>query len=107
MDKKTLKKCQQIVSFFHGSHRAGAALRDEIKKFFTGANLKSSVKTHWSTSWDVCEAILYLENNIKCVSIFYFLKFFLLIYYYFFLYFIAIQHLATGRELHKYLEYER
>lgn len=70
--KKTLKKCQQIVSFFHGSHRAGVALRDEIKKFFTGANLKSSVKTCWSTSWDVCEAILRLENNIKCVSIFYF-----------------------------------
>ena len=44
MGKKTLKKCQQIVSFFHGSHRAEVALRDEIKKFFTGANLKSSVK---------------------------------------------------------------
>jgi len=79
--KKTLKKCQ-LVSFFHGSYRAGAALHDEIKKFFTGANLKSSVKTRWSTFWNVYEAILRLENNIKRVSIFYFLKLFLLIYYF-------------------------
>lgn len=73
--KKTLQKCQQIISFFHGSHRAGAALRNEITKSFAGANLKSSVKTRWSTCWDVCESILRLENNIKCVSIFLFLFF--------------------------------
>jgi hypothetical protein len=73
--KKTLQKCQRIISFFQGSHRAGAALRDEIKKFFAGANLKSSVKTRWSTSWDVCESILRLENNIKYVSIFIFFIF--------------------------------
>ena len=65
---EVLKKCQKIVSFFHGSHRAGAALRDEIKTSL-GGNLKSSVKTRWSTAWDVCESILRLENNIKCVSI--------------------------------------
>lgn len=68
--KTTLQKCQKIISFFHGSHRAGAALRDEIKNSFLGGNLKSSVKTRWSTAWDVCESILRLENGIKCVSIF-------------------------------------
>jgi hypothetical protein len=68
--KTTLQKCQKIISFFHRSHRAGDALRNEIKKSFLGGNLKSSVKTRWSTAWDVCESILRLENGIKCVSIF-------------------------------------
>lgn len=66
--RKVLQKCQKVISFFHGSHRAGAALRDEIKTSL-GGNLKSSVKTRWSTAWDVCESILRLENNIKCVCI--------------------------------------
>ncbi|CAJ0768379.1 1549_t:CDS:2, partial [Entrophospora sp. SA101] len=53
--KKTLKKCQKIVSFFHKSHCAGAALHEEIiNSLVFGGNLKSSVKTRWSTSWDVC-----------------------------------------------------
>lgn len=69
--KNTLQKCQQIVSFFHNAHRAGEALCDEIiSSFSIGGNLKSSVKTRWSTVWDVCEAILRLENCIKLVSIF-------------------------------------
>lgn len=77
--KKTLKKCQKIVSFFHKSHCAGAALCDEIiNSLVFGGNLKSSVKTHWSTSWDVCESILCLETNIKFVSI---LKFFFIFFY--------------------------
>lgn len=67
--KKTLQKCQKIISFFHDTHRAGSALRNDIIKSFSGANLKSSVKTRWSTAWDVCESILRLENNIKFVSI--------------------------------------
>ena len=68
--KKTLKKCQKIVSFFHKSHCAGAALREEIiNSLVFGGNLKSSVKTRWSTSWDVCESILRLETNIKFASI--------------------------------------
>jgi hypothetical protein len=67
--KKVLQKCQKIISFFHGSHRAGAALCDEIKKSFSGGNLKSSTKTRWSTAWDVCESILRLETSIKFVSI--------------------------------------
>lgn len=68
--KNTLKKCQQIVSFFHNAHRAGEALRDEIiSSFSIGGNLKSSVKTRWSTVWDVCESVLRLENSIKLVSI--------------------------------------
>ena len=79
--KTTLQKCQQIISFFHKAHRAGAALREEIiSSFSTGGNLKSLVKTRWSTAWDVCESILRLENNIKLVSIFKVL-FFNLIYY--------------------------
>jgi hypothetical protein len=68
--KKTLQKCQKIVSFFHDGHRAGDALRKEIKSSFSKGGLKSSVKTRWSTAWDVCESILHLENNIKLVSIF-------------------------------------
>jgi len=68
--KKILQKCQRIVSFFHDSHHAGAALRDEIiHSLIFGGNLKSSVKTRWSTSWDVCESILRLETSIKFVSI--------------------------------------
>jgi hypothetical protein len=75
--KKVLQKCQKIISFFNSSHRAGAALRSEITSF-SGGNLKSSVKTRWSTAWDACDSILRLENNIKYVST----KFlFLLIYY--------------------------
>ena len=38
--KKVLQKCQKIISFFHGSHRAGAALCDEIKKSFFGRKFK-------------------------------------------------------------------
>ena len=68
--KETLQKCQKIVSFFHDGHRAGDALRKEIKSSFSKGGLKSSVKTRWSTAWDVCESILHLENNIKLVSIF-------------------------------------
>jgi Protein of unknown function (DUF 659) len=68
--KKTLQKCQIIVSFFHNVHRAGAALHNEIKNSFSKGNLKSSVKTRWSTAWDVCDSILCLENSIKYVSIF-------------------------------------
>ena len=68
--KTTLKRCQKVVSFFHSAHRAGAALREDIINSFTsGGNLKSSVKTRWSTAWDVCESILRLENSIKFVSI--------------------------------------
>ena len=69
--KITLQKCQQIISFFYKAHRAGAALCDEIiTSFSIGGNLKSSIKTRWSTAWDVCESILHLENSIKLVSIF-------------------------------------
>ena len=68
--KQILKKSQKIISFFHSSHRAGAALYNEIKKSFLGGSLKSSVKTRWSTAWDACESLLRLENSIKCVSIF-------------------------------------
>ncbi len=49
--KTILQKCQQIISFFHKAHRAEAALRDEIiTSFSIGGNLKSSVKTRWSTA---------------------------------------------------------
>ncbi|GES88195.1 ribonuclease H-like domain-containing protein [Rhizophagus clarus] len=65
--KKTLQNCQKIVSFFHDVHRAGAILRNEIKNSFSKGNLKSSVKTRWSTAWDVCESILRQENSIKFI----------------------------------------
>ncbi|CAJ0763093.1 17465_t:CDS:2 [Entrophospora sp. SA101] len=71
--KKTLKKCQKIVSFFHKSHCAGAALHEEIiNSLVFGGNLKSSVKTHWSTSWDVVEEqpeIFVNTNAIKVLPI--------------------------------------
>lgn len=67
--KEILQKCQKIVSFFHGTHRAGDALRNKIKNSFSKGSLKSSVKTRWSTAWDVCDSILQLENNIKLVGI--------------------------------------
>jgi len=80
--KNTIKKCQQIVSFFHNAHRAGEALRNEIiSSFSIGGNLKSSVKTRWSTTWDVCESILRLENSIKLVSIFKKVIFLIFIHY--------------------------
>ncbi|CAJ0760597.1 22728_t:CDS:2 [Entrophospora sp. SA101] len=64
--KKTLKKCQKIVSFFHKSHCTGAALREEIiNSLVFGGNLKSSVKTRWSTSWDVVEEQLKSLNVSK------------------------------------------
>ena len=79
--KKILKDCQKIITFFHTAHRAGAALRDEIiNSFSAGGNLKSSVKTRWSTAWDACESILRLENIIKFVSI---LKFIFIIIFVF------------------------
>jgi hypothetical protein len=85
--KTTLQKCQKIVTFFHGGHRAGDALRKEIKSSFSKGSLKSSVKTRWSTAWDVCESILHLENNIKLVSIFkkfiLYLIYMILIYFYY------------------------
>ena len=68
--KSIFQKCQKIVSFFHNSHRAGAALRSEIiDSFSIGGNLKSSTQTRWSTAWDVCESVLNLEIIIKLVSI--------------------------------------
>src|SRR5215213_3852504 len=85
--KQILQKCQKIVSFFHGAHKAGSALREEIiSSFCIGGNLKSSVKTRWSTAWDVCESVLRLENCIKLVSI---LNLFLFIYY-ILIYFISL-----------------
>jgi len=85
--KQILQKCQKIVSFFHGAHKAGSALREEIiSSFCIGGNLKSSVMTRWSTAWDVCESVLRLENCIKLVSI---LNLFLFIYY-ILIYFISL-----------------
>ncbi|EXX54022.1 hypothetical protein RirG_238450 [Rhizophagus irregularis DAOM 197198w] len=51
--KEILQKCQKVISFFHGTHRAGDALRNKIRKFFSKGSLKSSVKTCWSTTWDI------------------------------------------------------
>ena len=68
--KKILQSCQKVVSFFHNVHLAGSALRNKIESSFSKRNLKSSVKTRWSTAWDVCDSILHLENNIKLVSIY-------------------------------------
>jgi hypothetical protein len=67
--KEIFKKCQSIISFFKTSHRAGAALEEDlIKSLAEGGGLKTSVKTRWSTAWDCCDSIVRLENNLKYVS---------------------------------------
>ena len=67
--KNILKKCQAIISFFKASHRAGAALQDDIISSLTkGGGLKTSVKTRWSTAWDCCDSVIRLENSLKHVS---------------------------------------
>ena len=67
--KNIFKKCQAIISFFKTSHRAGAALQEDIVKSLTkGGGLKTSVKTRWSTAWDCCDSIIRLENSLKYVS---------------------------------------
>jgi len=68
--KDIFKKCQAIISFFKTSHRAGAALEEDLIKSLTeGGGLKTSVKTRWSTAWDCCDSIVRLENNLKHVSL--------------------------------------
>lgn len=52
------------------SHQAGEKLKlnitnDSVK----GGNLKSYVKTRWSTTWDCTSSILRLENQLKNVSL--------------------------------------
>jgi hypothetical protein len=67
--KDIFKKCQAIISFFKISHRAGAALQEDLINSLTeGSGLKTSVKTRWSTAWDCCDSIVRLENNLKHVS---------------------------------------
>ena len=79
--KEIFKKCQAIISFFKTSHRAGAALEEDLIKSLTeGGGLKTSVKTRWSTAWDCCDSIVRLENNLKHVSSY---KISFLFYFYF------------------------
>jgi hypothetical protein len=73
--KNILKKCQNIITFFKTSYRAGAHLQEDIIQSLTeGGGLKTSVKTRWSTAWDCCDSIIRLENSLKNVSKYYILK---------------------------------
>ena len=73
--KDTLRKCQNIITFFKTSYCAGAALQDDIIQTMTkGGGLKTSVKTRWSTAWDCCDSIIRLENSLKHVSNILYLK---------------------------------
>lgn len=68
--KEVISKCMKLVKFFKMSHQAGEKLKlnitnDSVK----GGNLKSYVKTRWSTTWDCTSSILRLENQLKNVSL--------------------------------------
>jgi hypothetical protein len=68
--KELMKKCMQIVKYFKTSHRAGEKLRTEIvEKMIKGGNLKSYVKTRWSTAFDCANSILTCETILKSVSL--------------------------------------
>lgn len=60
----------KLVKFFKMSYQAGEKLKlnitnDSVK----GGNLKSYVKTRWSTTWDCTSSILRLKNQLKNVSL--------------------------------------
>jgi hypothetical protein len=68
--KSTLEKCTRIVKFFKKAHQAGSYLREEIvNELITGGNLKSYVKTRWTSAFDSTESILRLETCFRYVSI--------------------------------------
>ena len=67
--KDILTNCQKFVTYFSESHRSEAILCEEIKKeLIVVSELKSSVKTRWSTSWDCCSSVLCLETVFKNIS---------------------------------------
>ncbi|GBC16237.2 ribonuclease H-like domain-containing protein [Rhizophagus irregularis DAOM 181602=DAOM 197198] len=64
--KEVIAKCTKLVKFFKTSHQAGEKLKmsiidDSVK----GGNLKTYVKTRWTTAWDCTNSILRLENQLK------------------------------------------
>ncbi|RIB06628.1 ribonuclease H-like domain-containing protein [Gigaspora rosea] len=66
--KNVFTKCQNLITFFKTSYRAGAALQEDIiNSFIKGGGLKISVKTRWFTAWNCCNSIIRLENSLKNV----------------------------------------
>ncbi|GBC24127.2 ribonuclease H-like domain-containing protein [Rhizophagus irregularis DAOM 181602=DAOM 197198] len=64
--KEVIAKCTKLVKFFKTSHQAGEKLKmsiidDSVK----GGNLKTYVKTRWTTAWDCTNSILRLKNQLK------------------------------------------
>ena len=71
--KSVLEKCTKIIKFFKKSHQAGNYLREEIVTgLITGGNLKTYVKTRWTTAFDSTESLLWLEICFRNVSILYY-----------------------------------
>lgn len=67
--RSTLKKCMKLVRYFKASHRAGEALRDEIKDNMIGGGLKGYCQTRWTTAFDCVASVLKCEEVLKNVSI--------------------------------------
>ncbi|CAG8783658.1 11303_t:CDS:1, partial [Rhizophagus irregularis] len=61
-----IAKCTKLVKFFKTSHQAGEKLKmsiidDSVKS----GNLKTYVKTRWTTTWNCTNSILRLKNQLK------------------------------------------
>jgi Protein of unknown function (DUF 659) len=68
--KSILGKCTKIIKFFKKSHQAGNYLREEIVTgLISGGNLKTYVKTRWTTAFECTESLLRLEICFRNVSI--------------------------------------
>jgi len=72
--KNILEKCTKITKFFKKAHQAGGYLREEIvNELITGGNLKTYIKTRWSSAFDCTASILRLETCFRNVSIYKFI----------------------------------
>ena len=65
-----MDKCIKVIKFFKKSHQAGEYLKEEIvNELITGGNLKSYIKTRWTTAYDSTKSLLRLENCFRKVSL--------------------------------------
>ena len=68
--KDILDKCIKVIKFFKKSHQAGEYLKEEIvNELIIGGNLKSYIKTRWTTAYDSTKSLLQLENCFRKVSL--------------------------------------
>ncbi|KAF0503044.1 zinc finger bed domain-containing protein 1-like [Gigaspora margarita] len=61
-----LTKCNTLVTYFKKSHQAGAALKEEIRKFnIIGGGLKQWVNTRWHTVYECVNSIIRLKEPLE------------------------------------------